>query len=214
VNDEAFFGFWDLYAGMTYSALLLQPDRTYIHSFVLGSQSHWGTWSLENDAGFDFLRLTVTGAAPLVVQGPFGPQQIPWPAFEQWAITGVYQNMISLNGAMMQRRYVIPQAGSAPVVAGANTMTAKAMPAIDTAALSHYSAPAPAPPSQQSTLIAAQWNAAAAAMAKSTADTNAAIQAAEQGETQREFINNQIGIHNQRVATDQANRAFINYAKS
>ncbi len=207
--NAAFVGLWDVYAGPMYSQLVLQPNGTYIHSFWLGAQSHWGVWAIAGEAGNALIRLTLQGAQPMMTPGPFGPVPVQWPAFEQWYVMNVQPNQIALDGALMVRRPIAPQAAPpVPFAAPGAAIPAAAsnqappllntsgppapMPAVDVAALANHSPqPAPQAPVAQNADILKQWQQQSAAavqaqrdamlaMYKQDSETNAEILKAQQ----------------------------------
>ncbi|HLJ30226.1 MAG TPA: hypothetical protein VKY85_26195 [Candidatus Angelobacter sp.] len=117
INRESFIGVWNLYAGLSSSELDLQANGEYLHAFLGGAQSHWGVWSIQQDRGFNVLRLDLQGAQPEIYNGPFGPITMQWPPYEAWAIIEVLPNQVAIYGGLLVRRVPIFPSVQAPPVA-------------------------------------------------------------------------------------------------
>ncbi len=104
MERESFVGTWDVHVGPSPSALLLNPDGTYLCVSWGGPRSHWGRWSLANHNGQPCLVLQLAGAQPLVEFGPYGPQPVQWSPFESLVLTGSQPDRVDFQGGVMQRR--------------------------------------------------------------------------------------------------------------
>jgi hypothetical protein len=135
-------GSWDMYFGSMHTELLLDQQSNYSHVLSGTPRRHWGTWALEDQNGVTFLVLRLTGAQPLIEFGPYGPVQIPWPAFEAYAVLTADGMSVTLaNGAMLRK----PEAPSMPAPAYQTPMTPA--PFVPAASMAMPAAPAPAMPS-------------------------------------------------------------------
>ena len=187
LHNEDFIGVWQLYgSNLAISQLILQLNGTYLHTFMFGSQSHWGTWELADAGGFTVLRLTLRGAQPMVDPGSTGLGPTQWPAVEQWFVLQIYPNQIMFTDSTMMLRQIVAQPGMPPPMGQPAGMPGQApgigmppppsllassspVPPIDVSSLAKYSAPvaqAPpeAPPGAQSSSLLDQWKAQSAAV--------------------------------------------------
>lgn len=174
MERDSFIGVWDMLADAVHSEVILNPDSTYRHVFWFGAQSHWGAWSLQEQDEHTTLVMELHGAQPMVTFGPMGFTPVPWPAAEQWVVTGVQDNQVNFYGGLMVRRF-IGAAQSAPQAAPAPPYAAAPPPPVDYAALRAYSAPQPPPPpAPHNAAVLQQWQAVNvqnfAAQAKLTTD--------------------------------------------
>ena len=110
-------GLWDMLCGPVHSVVELRSDGSYAHAFPLAARQHWGHWGLSQQNGCDWLVLSLTGAEPMMEFGPFGPQPIPWPQMEAWAIQDVGDKVCGLIGARLIRMNQQPQPIAPPVFA-------------------------------------------------------------------------------------------------
>jgi hypothetical protein len=172
MNRESFIGLWDMYCGWVHSELLLQTDNSYRHSLWGAVQSHWGVWSLVEQAGQPYLLLELRGAQPAAYPGLTGMVPMNWPETETWAITAVTPNQINFyQGHMVRRAFVQPPSApwmGMPFFAGVKLPTAPPIPfpqipippppPVMTFPPVAYSAPTPPPPpdAHQSPVMA-QW---------------------------------------------------------
>ena len=221
MQNEDFIGVWQLYgSNLAISQLILQPNGTYLHTFMFGSQSHWGNWELADKGGFTALRLTLRGAQPMVDPGStgFGPTQ--WPAVEQWFVLQIYPNQIMFTDNTMMLRQIVAQPGMPPMgqPAGAPSQapgvglppppaalaSSSPVPPIDVSSLAKYSAPiAQAPPGAQSSAVLDQWKAQSAAVIQAQQRAAQAMLA----DNQKTFATINAGWQAQNAANLAATRA-------